>query len=174
MTVRKQLFYGSLQDHNRASRKEMNQSYVNQQNQLMSMNVVREAQRLQLSQAETLVKLNQLKDDLTRARRLTNAEVIPNSNSALESTLDPDVVESGDLEEKRPAPSSSDEAAELETTKEDYNLTKRGMLDYATLHPWIKTDKEYIKLAGARPRTQDKYDIGTMQINAYMGRFFTS
>jgi len=90
MTVRKQLFYGSLQDHNRASRKEMNQSYVNQQNQLMSMNVVREAQRLQRSQAETIIKLNQLKDELTKAPlppTPLKVNVVPNSNAALEHTL---------------------------------------------------------------------------------------
>lgn len=93
--IRKQLFTGSLQDHMRASRKEMNQSYVNQQNQLMSMNVVREAQRLQLSQADTIVKLNQLKEEVIKTLPPKNVRVVvPTSNAALEDTL---------LEEKEPA-----------------------------------------------------------------------
>ena len=88
----KQLYYGSLEDHMRASRREMNQSYVNQQNQLMSMNIVREAQRLQLSQADTIVKLNQLKDKIKlenlkeekmRTFRVSQDQVIPTNNEAL-------------------------------------------------------------------------------------------
>jgi hypothetical protein len=76
----------------------MNQSYVNQQNQLMSMNVVREAQRLQLSQAETIVKLNQLKEEVIKALPPKNVRVVtPTSNAALESTL----------EGKRPPPVST-------------------------------------------------------------------
>ncbi len=135
LAIRKHLFTGgslgetpgllwsaSLQDHMRASRKEMNQSYVNQQNQLMSMNVVREAQRLQLSQAETIVKLNQLKEEVIKALREPVGSrissgylppknvrvVVPTSNATLESTLDRDQISLGtpkvELEEKKPAP----------------------------------------------------------------------
>ena len=96
----------------RASRKEMNQSYVNQQNQLMSMNVVREAQRLQLSQAETIVKLNQLKDEVIKALPPKNVRVvIPTSNAALENTLEGPRELTAPLqevvEEKKPAPTKT-------------------------------------------------------------------
>lgn len=97
----KQLYYGSLQDHMRTSRREMDQSYVLQQQQLMRMNVMRESQRMMLTQAETLVRLNQLRDEVIKALPPKNntveeqryagilqaPPVIPTSNAALEETL---------------------------------------------------------------------------------------
>lgn len=84
----KQLYYGSLQDHMRTSRREMNQSYVLQQQQLMRMNIMRESQRMMLTQAETLVRLNQLRDDVIKTLPPKNVKVvIPTSNAALEETL---------------------------------------------------------------------------------------
>lgn len=97
----KQLYYGSLQDHMRTSRREMNQSYVLQQQQLMRMNIMRESQRMMLTQAETLVRLNQLRDEVIKALPpknntveeqryagiLQDPQVIPTSNAALEETL---------------------------------------------------------------------------------------
>jgi len=79
----------------------MNQSYVLQQQQLMRMNVMRESQRMMLTQAETLVRLNQLRDEVIKALPPKNntveeqryagilqaPPVIPTSNAALEETL---------------------------------------------------------------------------------------
>lgn len=97
----KQLYYGSLQDHMRTSRREMNQSYALQQQQLMRMNIMRESQRMMLTQAETLVRMNQIRDEVIKALPPKNntveeqryagilqaPPVIPTSNAALEETL---------------------------------------------------------------------------------------
>lgn len=84
----KQLYYGSLQDHMRASRRSMDQSFALQQQQLMRMNIMRESQRMMLTQAETLVRLNQLRDEVIKALPPKNVKVvIPTSNAALEETL---------------------------------------------------------------------------------------
>lgn len=72
----------------RASRREMDQQYVLQQQQLMRMNIMRESQRMMLTQAETIVRLNQLREEVIKALPPKNVKVvIPTSNAALEETL---------------------------------------------------------------------------------------
>lgn len=107
----KQLYYGSLQDHMRASRREMDLSFDLQQQQLMRMNIMRESQRMMLTQAETIVRLNQLRDEVIKALPPKNVKVvIPTSNAALEETLSrskqTQVTMDEDVEGKRAPPKS--------------------------------------------------------------------
>ncbi len=110
------LWTGSLQKHMAVSRREMNKSYGLQQAQLARMNIVRDSQRLQLSAADTLVRLEQLKDEIKKnlykpppkietikvvpygdlydeenrlPLKTRSLGVVPNSNPALVSTIVP-------------------------------------------------------------------------------------
>ncbi len=54
----------------------------------MRMNIMRESQRMMLTQAETIVRLNQLREEVIKALPPKNVKaVIPTSNAALEETL---------------------------------------------------------------------------------------
>ena len=78
------LWTGSLQKHMAVSRREMNKSYGLQQAQLARMNIVRDSQRLQLSAADTLVRLEQLKEEIKK-----NQYKAPPKVGALENTIVP-------------------------------------------------------------------------------------
>jgi hypothetical protein len=66
----------------------MDRSFALQQQQLMRMNIMRESQRMMLTQAETIVRLNQLREGVIKALPPKNVKVvIPTSNAALEETL---------------------------------------------------------------------------------------
>lgn len=113
MSVRNQLYFAPLEKRLRAQRKSLNKQYELDQIQIAKMNILRESERMQLTKAETMLRIDSLKEELAAKEKLLaekratknssnmkqetwmdliNQELFvaatPNSNAAIAESLD--------------------------------------------------------------------------------------
>jgi len=95
----KMLFSGSLEQHMAAYMQDVKLNELNQQYQLAQMQVVREGERMQLSQADIMIRLDQLKEALKQQAKLTPAHIPKQTKESIVSSQTQETQE-----KKRPPP----------------------------------------------------------------------
>ena len=104
MSVRNQLYFAPLEKRLLAQRKSLNKQYELDQIQIAKMNILRESERMQLTKAETMLRIDQFKEKLATEQKLlaekratknnsaikqdTFVAATPNSNAAIAESLD--------------------------------------------------------------------------------------